>query len=404
MKLLFVIREPFPTFRADVKTLFGKYLPRHGIQSTLVAQARKGISNKQLKWGGGELILSRHVNGGRVRSQLLAFSHDLKAFRMVDESFDAVQVRDKILSGIIGLWAARRTKVPFFYWMSFPFPEDDLYRARVQGLSLGLIRLIFTWLRGHLSALLLYRFLLPKADHVFVQSDRMKEDLIDRRVSEYKMTPVPMGIDLELVENSKLPDIDDGRLSGKRFLVYLGALDRTRQIDFLFEVLVRVRREEENVFLLLVGDTVELENRVWLKKRTKEIGVQRAVIWTGWLPRETAWQYVKSAEIGICAIPPGFIFNSSSPTKTVEYLALGLPIVVNDLPDQAEIVRESGGGLCVQYTVEDFSKTILKLLRDRKSARQMGINGQNYIRRTRSYSVLSSKLAQQYRKLLLLKK
>ena len=38
-RLLFITPDGYPTFRQDVATLFGKYLPAAGISTHLVAQA-----------------------------------------------------------------------------------------------------------------------------------------------------------------------------------------------------------------------------------------------------------------------------------------------------------------------------------------------------------------------------
>lgn len=367
---------------------------------TIVAQRGNSVSEKDAQWNGGEVILGKRAQHGRIKNQILSFLHDLKTIRLVGSNFDLIQVRNKIILGIAALLTAMRYNIPFFYWMSFPYPEDDLEWVHVQGLSLGWSRLLATWLRGILTSLILYYFLLPRSDHVFVQSDRMKKDLIAHGISANKITPVTMGVDLEIIQKSKISKIDDHRLNGKRVIVYLGALDKTRRIDFLFEVLAKVCTEDENAILLLVGDAAEASDIEWLNKRAIQLGVEEAIIWLGWLPREIAWRYVRTAEVGVSPIPPGYIYDCSSPTKAGEYLALGLPVVVNEQPDQAKIILESGGGFCVKYEIKDFSEAILKILRNRELAIKMGQKGSAYIRKNRSYHVLSIKLAKRYKELL----
>jgi hypothetical protein len=39
--------------------------------------------------------------------------------------------------------------------------------------------------------------------------------------------------------------------------------------------------------------------------------------------------------------------NPASPTKLVEYMALGKAVVANDHPDQRMVLEQSGAGICV---------------------------------------------------------
>ncbi|MFX0201714.1 MAG: glycosyltransferase family 4 protein [Candidatus Hodarchaeota archaeon] len=399
--LLLITKAPYPTVRPAVTFLYGKYLPKYGVQSTLVSHATKEVDKQNVKWdGGGELMLFTSRSRSRIKDRLQRIFHDVKALRNVYERYDAIVIRDKILTSLYALLVAKRCNIPFIYWMTYPFPEDDLLRVRVQGLSLGFIRLIYKWLRGHLTKWLLYRLLLPRCDHIFVISDQMKKELIERGIPVDKMTPDPMGVDMELIERIPQSDLKDFRLSGRKIIVYLGALDRTRRIDFFFEVLNQVRREEPNALLLLVGDTEEAADREWLLRRAEEVGVADAVVLTGWLPRDQAWQYVKQADVGVCALPSDYIFDTMSPTKVVEFLALGIPIVVNEHPEQAKLVMESKCGFSTSYDAWDFSKAILKILGDPKRARKMGERGKDYIRKTRSYDAIARDMAPLYKKIL----
>lgn len=333
-------------------------------------------------------------SASRLISQITALIHDVRVlWRARKVAYAVIQARDKILTGLVGLLAARMQGTRFVYWMSFPMPEGDLTRASAGGRSLGVLRLCVTWLRGHVNWWLLYRILLPRADHVFVQSDRMLEDVVAIGIRRSKLSAVPMGVDLEAVARQSLTPARDPRLLGRRVIVYLGALERARRIDFLIEVLSRVKVTVPDVLLVLVGDSYEPTDRRWLGEAIRAAGVDGQVVQTGWLPTQLAWEYVKAAEVGISAIPPGPLFDCSSPTKAVEYMALGVPVVGNDLPDQRRVIAESGAGVCVPYEIQAFADAILGLLGDRTRAAAMGARGPGYVAAARSYAVISSEVA-----------
>lgn len=390
MRLLFLTAETWPTFRADVAVLFGKYLPRLGVYSDIVTGRTPGHTGT-VAWGGGDAFLCE-VSDSQAKRHVKTLLHGIKVMFSADRTrYQAIQVRDMPLMATIGLLAARLKHLPFYYWMSYPMPEGHIELARARGLSVGLMKFLFSWVRGRLGRFLLYRVVLPWADHVFVQSDRMKQDMIERGILAKKMTPVPMGVDLEEMRPEVIPpSSDDPRLIGCRAIVYLGTLDSPRRIEVLFEMLARVQQKIPEALLVLVGDTEDDVHREWLKREAAAAGVADHVLWTGWLPMREGWRYVLAAEVGLSPFPRGFLLDSASPTKVPEYLALGVPVVCNDNPDQAKLIRESGAGLCVPYTSEAFAEAVLNILHNKRDIEnQPLLSGADYVKTQRSYEQIS---------------
>jgi glycosyltransferase involved in cell wall biosynthesis len=399
MRLLFATIEPCPTFRPDVAALFGKFLPRLGVATDIVAE--RGNTDGEVRWGGGEALLVSS-RGARPGKYLANMAHYLRALFGADRRrYHAIQVRDMPLVALLGLVAARLKRLPFFYWMSFPAPEGQIMLARKRGLSMGLAAYLFPLLwRGWFYHFVLYRIVLPLADHVFVQSERMRDDLAARGISPAKLTPVVMGVDLERSVPERITAAEEPRLMGKRVLVYLGTLARGRQIEILFDVLRRVRERYADALLVLVGEAEDQAQERWLRSRARDAGVADAVLFTGWLPIEEGWRYVRAAEVGLAPYPRGSLLDSGSPTKVIEYLALGVPVVANDNPDQERVLRDGGGGLCVQLDAAQFADAICTLLADAPLRQAMAARGQTYVRAARGYHVLAKQVADKYAELL----
>lgn len=398
IRLLFLTAETCPTFRADVNVLFGKYLPRHGIQSDIVAGRTPGTDGL-VKWGGGEAYLC-NVEGGAAKKHLKVMWHGIRHLFGADRSrYQAIQVRDMPVLAAFGLLAARVKRLPFYYWMSYPMPEGQIALARERGLSAGVMKFVFPWVSGRAGKFLLYRVVLRFADHVFVQSDRMKEGLIGRGIASARMTPVPMGVDLEDVRIDELPPTEDPRLKKRRVLAYLGTLDRPRRIEKLFDMLVEVKRNIPEALLVLAGDTEDTVHRDWLKQQAEKLGLADDVVWTGWLPMKEGWRYVRAAEVGLSPIPRGALLDVGSPTKVPEYLALGVPVVCNDNPDQEKLIRESGAGLCVPYNAESFAEAVSSMLVGTHDRQSLSLSsGADYVRAQRSYERISLMVAEVYKK------
>lgn len=400
IRLLFLTEETYPTFRVDVNVLFGKVLPQHGIQSDLVTGKTPGEANAKA-WGGGEAFLC-NVSTSSSKKHIQTFLHGIKHLLKTNTTrYQAIQVRDMPLLATFGLIVARLKGLKFFYWISYPMPEAQILLAGDRGLSEGLIKFLFPWLSGRVGRFLLYQIVLPKADHIFVQSDQMKADLVKRGIHPQKMTPVPMGVDTEALQNTDIRPTDDSRLEGKRVLVYLGILEYARKINILFEALAIVKQQIPNVLLVLVGDTYHDADREWLKTKADEAGVNDQLVWTGWLPMHEGWRYVRAAELGLSPIPRGFLLDCGSPTKVPEYLALAVPVVCNDNPDQEQVIKDSGAGLCVPYSAEDFANAIIKMLSlDKAERNKMQIQGKEYVNHFRSYRKIGDDVAYTYKHLL----
>jgi glycosyltransferase involved in cell wall biosynthesis len=296
-----------------------------------------------------------------------------------------------------GLLAARLKRLPFYYWMSFPIPEGQIALSSERGLSAGLAKFLFPWVSGRIGRFLLYRVVLRLSDHIFVQSDRMKQNMIERGIQEQKLTPVPMGVDLEEIQSKEILPSNDSRLNGRRVLVYLGTLDRPRRIEVLFEMLAEIRLKIPQALLVLVGDTQDDDHRHWLKIQAEVAGVSNHVLWTGWLPIREGWSYVRAAEVGLSPIPRGSLLDVGSPTKVPEYLALGIPVVCNDNPDQESLIQCCDAGICVPYTSLAFASAALTILNTSQKVRtQKNTSTQSYLIGSRSYEHISSQLASAY--------
>jgi glycosyltransferase involved in cell wall biosynthesis len=403
--MLYVAREKHPCYRVDLTELFSAGIAGRGHHIDWVMRsAEPGVFRTEELGPRERMFVGAAGTGkgvlGKAWNQILGWVHDIRVWRMVRSGeYDFIQVRDKPLAALIGLLAARTRNIPFIYWMSFPFPEADRYRVSAVGDTLTVWHRWFYRLRGYLTDWLLYRGILPRADHIFVQSDQMKRDVSARGISKDKLTAVPMGIALAQISTDAIEATHDARLQGRLPIVYVGTLARARRMDFLIEVFRRVLDRIPQAILVLVGDGREGDLQ-FLRDQASRLGLEQHVVFTGFVPREEAWGYIRAARVCVSPFRPSPILDSTSPTKVVEYLAWGRPVVANDHPDQAKVLAESGAGITVPYETEAFANAILELLVDEHRAEAMGKSGPAYVRQQRSYEQLSGALEQQYLRLL----
>lgn len=390
MRILFAIAERYPTHRQDVVALFGKYLPRLGVSSDILAL--HSPDGAPPDWPAGRLLTKRAWKG-RVAKHVQTFLNDLRLLWLAGRGYDAVQVRDKALAALIGLIAARIAGIPFYYWMSFPIAEAAAVFARDRGFSVGIARWAFAIVRSNAMSFLLYKVVLPRADHVFVQSEKMLEEVELKGVARIRMTAVPMGFDPEILQTTNTEHICE--MLPRPTFVYLGTLSRTRSPEIMIMAVDIVRKRFPEVRLLLVGDADEESDRRWLRSLIAERGLNEHVEMTGWLPASEGWILATKCLAGLSPFPRSELLESASPTKAVEYFALGLPVIANDQPDQA-IVLAGAGGIPIPFTAEAFANEMLEVIARPAAYREQGCLGQQWVRSTRSYERLAQTVAGVY--------
>jgi phenylacetate-CoA ligase len=394
--IAFIVRDPLPPVRADVLTLFGTEMPRHGIATELVGQLGK---HEPQPWqaGGVHAVGTLASRFASVMSPLWDLFGLTKAWRRARP--DCIQVRDKIASGLLGRIAAGVLRVPFVYWMSFPIVEG--FEARRDDIKQNGRHMV--WLahaaRAALSRFVIYRLVLPGARHVFVQSDAMADWLAAKGFARARMTPVPMGVDASLFDRARIEPVQDERLEGRRVVLYLGRVARSRKSDFLLDVAAHLRAAMPEALLVIAGDAPSNDEMDWMRREIAARGLSEHVLLTGWLPQRTALGYAVRAEVGLSPIPRGTLFDVSSPTKLVEYLALGIPSVANDIPDQRLVIEQSGAGLCVPMEAGPFAEAALRLLRDKELAAGFAARGPGWVRSHRTYDIIGQAVAQAYERL-----
>ena len=377
--------------------MFGAEMPRYGVTTELVGQAG---SEEGSTWpaGGMHTVGSLKSRFAAVLSPLWDLRGLLRARRRGRP--DCIQVRDKIASGLLGRIAAFVLRVPFVYWMSFPIVEGfEVRRDEIGRRAKGLL-----WcghaLRAWASRFVIYRLVLPGARHIFVQSEAMADWMVNQGFARTRMTAVPMGVDDTLFDRDRVEPVIDPRLDGRRVILYLGRIAQARRSDFLLDVAERLKDEFPDLLLVLAGDAASNDEMAWMRAEIARRGIDEHVLLTGWLPQRTALGYAVRAEVGLSPIPRSTLFDVSSPTKLVEYLALGIPSVANDIPDQQLVIDESRAGLCAPMEAGPFAGAVKRLLQDKALADELAKRGPAYVRSHRTYAILGRIVAETYTKIL----
>jgi glycosyltransferase involved in cell wall biosynthesis len=340
-------------------------------------------------WCGRSVWVGRTDRGRsilhRARKTLLGVLHDLRwLWRARVDQYDSVLVSDKYLLAAVACVVARARGLKFLFWMTYPYhlAQITLGRERISSNP------TFALVRGGVTGFLLHHWIIPRSDYVFVQSQRMAADFAAEGADPARMMPVITGVDLDGVELLERPD--RGSTSRTLTIGYLGTLARQRRLEILVDMLDELRRRGVIARLLLIGDGNVPEDRLSIERRARALGLDSQVEITGFLPRREALTLVQTADICVSPFRPSPALEVASPTKLVEYLALGLPVVANAHPDQTQVLRECRAGVCVPWHPRHFARAVHWLSkRSAAELAEMGRRGQAWVAGNRSYAKIA---------------
>lgn len=197
----------------------------------------------------------------------------------------------------------------------------------------------------------------------------------------------------DLQWNEELPPIERDGVT----CVFAGVLRPDRGISQMLQALACLKSRGLSVPLALAGIPLSDQYLTSLWDEAKQLGVSEQVVYHGVLSKKEALFFQHRASIGLIADLPDSVFRTMLPTKLVECMSLGLPVVCSDLPVNREIGGESGAAIMVNPTKpEEIADAIESLVRDPVTAHKMGEAGKGAVRDRFNWQVESTKLLDLY--------
>jgi glycosyltransferase involved in cell wall biosynthesis len=162
-------------------------------------------------------------------------------------------------------------------------------------------------------------------------------------------------------------------------VVYLGHLSPDRGVGEMIELAGLLRPH---------GVTVELIGPADAQARAmiEPAQAQGLVRWPGFVPNDQAMGQVDGALAGLSLLRDEPNFRHSMPTKVVEYMARGVPVVTTPLPAAAELVTRYECGFVVPFgDPRAAADAVLQLAGDASLRAKMGARGHEAARRSHGW-------------------
>lgn len=210
------------------------------------------------------------------------------------------------------------------------------------------------------------------ANSVIVINGSSKTAVMERHnVPESKIFIVRNGPKLEM---TKIPQKKKSE-SSKIRLGYVGNINLQDGVEFLVRAYDDLKKEQENIELLIVGDGRSLEPVKQIVKKNKI----QDVTFTGFIiDKSILYGYIASIDIGVSPDERTPLNEMGTFIKVLEFMAFGKPIIATDLPEN----HVSAGDAAVYFkagSAEDFVEKSKELIGNRTKMKRMGKLGKKRI-------------------------
>ena len=306
--------------------------------------------------------------------------------------YNLIYVKGNTIDGLIAIYIKRKYRVPFIFDSEPLGMVWEVYKIKSRGPKF----LPYLTAKIHDS---LTTYTMKKADLITPSSKWFGETLAQQGIPEHKLMPYPNGVDIAAFSNKDGKDIREKyQLSDSQVIIYIGTLDKARNLSILIQAFSKVKKHKKKVKLLMVGEGTDRGN---IQLLAHELGIDDGVIFTGQVPGSEVPRYIAAADIGVSPVPPLACYKIGSPIKVFEYMGGGKPVIANEeIFDQKEVLKQSRGGILVPFTLEAFADAMIELLNNPERAAEMGRRGRRWVAENRSYEVLARQVERKYLALL----
>ncbi|MEV0406275.1 glycosyltransferase [Actinoallomurus sp. NPDC050550] len=152
-------------------------------------------------------------------------------------------------------------------------------------------------------------------------------------------------------------------------IIYVGQLSFARGVSELIKLARLVHAD--GIMLDLIGGA-DADVRPLLRDAQRE-GILR---WYGFVPNDRALRMAEGSLAGLSLLHDTPNYRHSMPTKVVEYMARGIPVISTPNPIAARIVGDANCGLVVPFEDPEATAAAVRRLRDDPAMRlEMGKRG-----------------------------
>ena len=153
-----------------------------------------------------------------------------------------------------------------------------------------------------------------------------------------------------------------------------------------------LKKQNQNIKLIIVGGGPSYSQ---LKKLVTEKNLESEIILTNFIDQNEIPKYISLADICINPFEINYLTDRIVPTKIIEYLACGKPVLSTPLSGTKELLPDEKFGILYSNS-DNFVNTLSSLLLDKNKLKQLGKQAFEYAQKNHNWNILSKQLLQKF--------
>lgn len=345
-------------------------LTQHGYEFTLISCEKKARYQKN------KATIQRLCEKAKIDWRPLFYSksppvlstlYDLNKIRNLasrlhaEKKFSAIHCRSYI-SAIIGLEMKKKHNLAFIFDMR-GFWADERLDGEIWTLKNPLYKKVFEFFKRKEIDFF------SNADYTISLTEAGKKEI---QAWDLPGQPIPIQVipccaDLEVFDYRKITEVELLNLRRKLeineedfILGYLGSIGTWYCLSEMMQFFKQLLDQQPLAKFLFISK----EDPQVVHEEAKRCGVPQDRIIVRSANRDEVATYLALIDCGIFFIKPVFSKKASSPTKQAEMMAMGLPLICNDIGDTGAIVSAYQVGISLDdFSETDFAKAIQEIPR-----------------------------------------
>lgn len=275
----------------------------------------------------------------------------------------------QLLTGLTGWWLSKIKRAPF------ALEVRDLWPESISGSGVGnqgslLIR----------SLRALCGFLYRACDHLVVITPAFKREIVKTwGIPSDKISIVQNGVDTELFTSVNSTEKIETQLGIQdKFIVsYIGTHGFAHGLETVLEAAARIEHSIPEILFLFIGEGADKGHLIsWVESK----GLKNV----RFLPQQTREEipnFIHVSDACLVLLKRDTVFKTVIPTKMLEFMACGRPVILGVDGQAREVLDEARAGIFVEpENATALVQAITKLYHDSDLRRDLGSNGYHFIR------------------------
>lgn len=235
------------------------------------------------------------------------------------------------------------------------------------------------------------RLLYDGSRRIVALTSGIRDDIVARGWPAEKVAVVTCGVDFDRLYPDPAAGADIRERYGwndRKVVMYFGALGEANNLPVILRAAQRLRARPD-VLIALIGDGMKREE---IERQVAAECIGNVVILPP-VPKEDARRFLAAADLCLVTLRDIPLFDGAIPTKLIDYMACGKPVLCGLRGEAARIVDEAKAGATFPPDDdESLSRLVLELLDDDEQTARMGAAGLDYARRHFSAATMRERM------------